>query len=104
MSLKHLTSKILGCFLDMHLFSKKTINCCESFLISYIRNITSLLSCSNTFILSRSSLGSDDKTVVGLPGAMIAGDLINIFKCWIPSSFITRSFYIQMHLLCRNLH
>ena len=59
----------------MHLYSNNlsTIAIISSFSMSEL--FPACFSCSNDLNLSHSSLGSDDKNVVEIPEAMIAGDL-----------------------------
>ena len=93
----HLIKISLCCFLDMHLYSNN---------LSTIATISSLIktelfppssSCNSNFNLSQSSSGSDDKNIVELPEAMIAGDssifivelCLILGRCfWYHSSFL----------------
>ena len=76
----HLIKICLCCFVNMYLFSSNlsTIAMISSSILSELFLVC--LSCSNTFDLSHSSLGSDDKNIVfwddDLPGTetFVLGD------------------------------
>ena len=83
------------CFVDMHLSSKK-LSANAMLSSSIILEICpACFFCSNNIILSQSRLVSDDKTIVGIPEAMIAGELSNLIRNLSPVLFFTRSFYIE---------
>ena len=70
----------LCCFLDMHLYYNN-LSTIPTFLSSIILDLVPVyFSCSNNFNLSRSSIGSDGKNIVEIPGVMIAGDLSNLIR------------------------
>ena len=71
----HLIKIRLCCFLDIHLYSNSlsTIATNSSLIISEL--LPACFSCNNNFILSQSSLGSEDRIIVfEIPEAKIAGD------------------------------
>ena len=76
----HLCKICLCCFFDMHLSSNNlsTIATISSLIISEF--FPACFSCNNNFNLLQSSSRSDDKNIVEIPEAMIAGDLSNFIR------------------------
>ena len=77
----HLIEICLCCFLDMHLNSNNLSTIARISSLIILEILPACFSCNNNFILSQSSLGSDDRNIAfETPEVMIAGELGNFIR------------------------
>ena len=76
----HLIKVCFCYFLDIHLFSNNLSTIAKISSLNTLQLFLACFSRSKNFNLSRTSLGSDDKSFVESSEAMIAGDLSNFIS------------------------
>ena len=91
----HLIKSCLCCFLDMHLYSNSLSTIATICLLIKSELFLACFSCSNSFILSQSSPGSDDKNIVYTPEAMIGGDFYNSIRVLSRVGFLPTAFRLK---------